>query len=848
MRLVAMVCLVGILFWLGGNLTLRAQNPTLLPPPPDGETRLATIGMNGEPSNGYSTVADISSDGRWVLVQTSATNLAPDMNPYTKDNFVVRDMVEQTNWLVPSLDPSGNQRLRFAALADDGQQFFIEVWSPDIPASSKLYLYDRPTAQFEQIRANNGQLPNGVVEAVDFSADGRYALFYSEATNIVAGDTNLVGDLFLYDTTLRQSVIVSKAGDGTLANAATRDGSIGADGRYVVFASPASNLVNGDSNNAADIFRHDTMTGETVRVSVRSGGAQLYTPSRQPSVSRDGRYISFITDATDCELPAAPQPPVICLRDMVEDETRRISRRADGSDPASEYYSYPSSHVAADGTYVIISVWGESNLLPEDRNNVGDVYQYATETGALVRLSVGDDERESYGSGGKASADGQIIAFATDAANLGTYDPNYATDVYWRRQSTTPPPTPTATPTRMANTLFLPVANGDRALQDYPILEAFHADTGNNSMVSLSEDGNEVLFLTNQALVPGDEGDGMDAYIWYRDTGVYGLASISNTGADVIGVYYATLSTNGRYVLFSTPTGLDHNDTNGYSDLYRRDLETNIVRWVSYGSEGGTLYPAGLSADGDKVALSLSLNGLDTIYLRDLRNGATTPIVKENGNPFTYTHEVVLSADGDTVFVADYSGYSPLCYFALELDLYRGVTDTGRAIPILQSSSTLAIVNATMSGDGQTIAYRYVRPEGEGLRMGMRLRHLDGSEVTITEHPIGFNSPCYLTTPTLSYDGRWLAFESYDLSGQLPDYLPDSNITFDMYLYDQQRDFLRRVSVPTGVEGLGQSNGESFRPAISANGRVVGFFSRANNLAPNTPSGLNSSHLFVWGR
>jgi hypothetical protein len=131
------------------------------------------------------------------------------------------------------------------------------------------------------------------------SADGRYVAFDSEATNLVSGDTNGTGDIFVYDTVANTTRRVSVASDGTQGNSNSSSSSISADGRYVTFYSNASNLVSGDINNAPDIFVYDTVTNTTRRVSVDSNGTQGNAYSYFPSISADGSYVAFYSNANN---------------------------------------------------------------------------------------------------------------------------------------------------------------------------------------------------------------------------------------------------------------------------------------------------------------------------------------------------------------------------------------------------------------------------------------------------------------------------------------------------------------------------------------------------------------------
>ena len=128
----------------------------------------------------------------------------------------------------------------------------------------------------------------------------RYAVaFISLATNLVAGDTNGVEDIFVRDTQTGTTTRVSVANDGSQGNGMSSLASISGDGRYVAFYSGATNLVAGDTNGVWDVFVRDTQAGATTLVSVASDGTQGNDGSSTPSISSDGRYVVFISYATN---------------------------------------------------------------------------------------------------------------------------------------------------------------------------------------------------------------------------------------------------------------------------------------------------------------------------------------------------------------------------------------------------------------------------------------------------------------------------------------------------------------------------------------------------------------------
>ena len=161
------------------------------------------------------------------------------------------------------------------------------------------------------------------------SGDGRFVAFETNATDLVPNDTNHRSDIFVFDRQTGTTERVSVASDGAQADLDSYHPSISGDGRYVAFESDASNLVAGDSNATSDIFVYDRATGQTQRVSIASDGSQANDESTTASISGDGRYVVFQTPATN-------------LANLVpgtsESYTRHFRARSRGGhDRASEY-------------------------------------------------------------------------------------------------------------------------------------------------------------------------------------------------------------------------------------------------------------------------------------------------------------------------------------------------------------------------------------------------------------------------------------------------------------------------------------------------------------------------------
>jgi Tol biopolymer transport system component len=213
-----------------------------------GTTTRVSVGPGGAQANGVSLWPALSDDGRYVAFYSSASNLV----------------------------------------------------TGDTNGAVDIFVHDRQTGATTRVSVGiGGAQPNGNSRSPAISADGRYVAYTSGATNLAANDTNAADDIFVYDRQTGATTRISNAPGAVPSNGYSDLAALSADGRYVVFKSTASNLVAGDNNGAWDIFVHDRQTGATTRVSVGPGGAQANSDSNTPALSADGRYAAFESSANN---------------------------------------------------------------------------------------------------------------------------------------------------------------------------------------------------------------------------------------------------------------------------------------------------------------------------------------------------------------------------------------------------------------------------------------------------------------------------------------------------------------------------------------------------------------------
>ncbi|MBN8480638.1 MAG: PD40 domain-containing protein [Xanthomonadales bacterium] len=301
----------------------------------------------------------------------------------------------------------------------------------DTNASDDVFVHDRQTVETWRVSvSSSGANGFGPSFGGAISADGRYVAFLSSVDNLVPGDTNNVVDAFVRDRVSAQTQRVSVTSGGAQANGPSFCVGISADGREVAFSSSASNLVAGDANQANDVFVHDRQTGQTQRVSVTSSGGEALGHSYACALSADGRHVVFESEAFNLAPGQDTNGALdVFVRDRTTGQTRRVSVASDGSQANGAGFS---PVLSADGRFVAF-VSEASNLVPFDINAVADVFVHDRATGQTQRVSVATSGIQGNGASVEpsVSADGRFVAFVSDAWNL-TPDDNNVADVFVR--------------------------------------------------------------------------------------------------------------------------------------------------------------------------------------------------------------------------------------------------------------------------------------------------------------------------------------------------------------------------------------------------------------------------------
>lgn len=263
------------------------------------------------------------------------------------------------------------------------------------------------------------------------SPDGRYVVFTSYANNLVPGDTNGTWDAFVRDRRQGMTECVSVDSIGRTGNDDSYSGWLSADGRFVTFTSGASNLVLGDTNGTYDAFLRDRITGTTERLSVNAQGVQGNNMMAEGPITPDGRYVLLAGFATNLVPIGNHGAPQVFLRDRTSGTIEPASVDSNGN-----FGNYESGgpSISDDGRFVAFVSAATSLVVPDASGQDPDVFVHDRQTGVTERASVNSNGGQANGSqgnnGAQISGNGRYVAFMHDATNLVPGDTNDLPDVF----------------------------------------------------------------------------------------------------------------------------------------------------------------------------------------------------------------------------------------------------------------------------------------------------------------------------------------------------------------------------------------------------------------------------------
>ena len=411
---------------LGSTISNSINFPinTAAPPPPSPANVIALVSAatDGTEGNGDSNLAAISSSGRFVAFVSRASNFTSIATNGFENIFLRDTCIAATAGCTPSTVP--------VSVVPDGS-----LGNGDSGASA------------------------GFATAPAISADGRFVAYASDATNLVGNDSNASTDIFLRDTCVGAPVgcapattRVSVASDGTQSNGNSFAPSLSADGRFIVFGSNATNLVANDNNQTFDVFLRDTCQGapvgcspSTTRLSVASDGSEADDASTVPVMSANGRYVAFDSAAKNLTPNDTTTFVDVFVRDTCFDApvgcsptTTRVSVGPGGLQ-GNQGSTFPS--ISGDGRFIAFASFASNLVVGGVPQGIDNVFLRDTCAGApaecvpttiLVSASTAGMPGNAASGLPSVSAGGRFIAFNSDAQNLVLGDTNGFTDVFVR--------------------------------------------------------------------------------------------------------------------------------------------------------------------------------------------------------------------------------------------------------------------------------------------------------------------------------------------------------------------------------------------------------------------------------
>lgn len=320
------------------------------------------------------------------------------------------------------------------SVSGDGNFVVFTSWSDalssdDSNGKKDIYVRDLVNGTTELISYDTGGAAgnNHSHNEASISDDGRYVVFESSATDLIASDTNSQSDIFLRDRDMDTTTRVSVSDSEAQANDYSEDPTISADGRYVVFTSYATNLTS-FTVSTGHIYVRDIVSGTTQLIAINSSGTDdANGASAQGTISDDGRYVAFQTSATDLGPTDTNGYLDIYVKDRLLNTYAIASMKNDGSQTSNTSYQ---PHLSGDGQ--IVTFHTDQALITADNNSDGDVYAYRLNTALneLVSTTSGGTIGNDNSVNARTSSDGRFVVFTSSATNLVGSDSNAKDDVF----------------------------------------------------------------------------------------------------------------------------------------------------------------------------------------------------------------------------------------------------------------------------------------------------------------------------------------------------------------------------------------------------------------------------------
>jgi len=624
-----------------------------------------------------------------------------------------------------------------------------------------------PTTTLASHASGVATTANGYSDNPSMSADGRYEAFVSDATNLVATDTNNARDVFLFDSQTNTVRLLSKSQQGVQGNAASNNPALSGTGRWVAFASDATNLIFGDTNGFSDIYAVDTVTGLINRVSLSSSGDQANNPSFRPAISQDGRYVVFESTATN----------------LIPGVVRAFSVTNGGAG----YITPPT--VTLSGGGATTNATALANIAGGAVTSITLTSGGAGYNGTPVTVTI---------SGGGAATPATATALVTPALVV----PPGLSHIYLRNRAVVPV-TDTA-----GNLIMDTPGNTETTLVD--LTPAGVPGNGPSLQAAISATGNYVAFAsTSTNLVAAPVTTAGRQHVYARPVAYTGGSSagaavlgttklisvVNGTGAEGnANSQTPALNSNGRWVVFaSLANNLVAGDTNGVSDIFVYDTTAAIAAPVV--TRVSLPDPATGFAEGvDPMAAGFQL-------------GSVNPSISSDGRYVAFASLDANLTKGDSM--GQYQGGGATATATVAGGIVTGVTINTAGALYSQFSPPVVII----SGGGGTGAVAYATVSAAGAVTG----------VTVTAGGSGYTS---VPTVTIASDtNQALDIFVRDRDAGVSGTFDTGTVTTTMVSRN------RFGYQTAGLLGIPSTASSNIYPAVSADGRFVAFPSDAENNA-----------------
>lgn len=415
--------------------TLALPLPAFLAPAPapvPAETVRVSTNAEGSQANGDSYNPALSGNARSVAFESYATDLVPGDANGVGDIFV-KDLRTGAVTLA-SADAQGNgvgARSLYPSISATGRFVAFDTLPTFGPSQrTDVYVKDlrtgRLTLASADAQGNPGDGPSYGPPSI--SGNGRHVAFYSDATNLVPGDANGTGDIFVKTLRTGQVALASADAAGHQANAFSQAPSLSADGRTVAFSSGATNFAPVPGNGIDEIFVKDLRTGQLTLASADAAGNAGNGESNNPSISADGRTVAFASAATNLAPGDADGLQDIFVKDLRTGQVTLVSADAAGNH-GNGISAAPA--ISPNGRFVSFESNG-SNLVPGAGGGHADVFLKDLWTGGigLIAANPPPPPRQGITFARTSVTDTGEVAFASRTADLVPGDTNGASDIF----------------------------------------------------------------------------------------------------------------------------------------------------------------------------------------------------------------------------------------------------------------------------------------------------------------------------------------------------------------------------------------------------------------------------------